>query len=240
MSATLWNGQWTGRTPNGNPHQRARTIVRPTGGIVRGKFPSRKNGRMVHHEGLLELDAIYLFETSPRVAAYREQPGEITYPDGNRMRRYTPDFAVDLVNGTTVLVEVKPTRSLESPEVAHKLEQIAIRMDRHNQPFVVLTETVLRQQPRLDNLRAIYHRAPRLPPSPRALSRAAEKLAKHLPCSWTEAADRLRDDPADIASLLLAGLLRCPLDQSLNPESELERSQEFNDAWFLLAPGHGV
>jgi hypothetical protein len=35
---------------------------------MRGKFPSRKNGRMVHHEGLLELDAIYLFEASPLIA----------------------------------------------------------------------------------------------------------------------------------------------------------------------------
>lgn len=235
-----WNGHWSGMTPNGTPHQRARTIVRPTGGIVRGKFPSRKNGRMVHHEGLLELDAIYLFETSPLVGAYREQPDQITYPDGDRMRRYTPDFALDRRDGTTVFVEIKPMRSLQSQEVAHKLDQIRIRMERHGQPFVVLTDAELRQQPRLDNLRTIYHRAPRLAPTRWAMQRALDKLAPLLPCRWTDAADRLRDDPTDIASLLLAGLLRCPLDQALAPESELKLAQDFDDAWFLFAPGHGV
>jgi len=55
---------------------------------------------MVHHEGLLELDAIYLFETSPRVVRYREQPPTIHYADGAKLRRYTPDFELLLVTGT--------------------------------------------------------------------------------------------------------------------------------------------
>ena len=59
MSANPWRGRWHGRTPAGDIHRRAREVISPSGGIVRGKFPSRKNGRMVHHEGLLELDAIY-------------------------------------------------------------------------------------------------------------------------------------------------------------------------------------
>lgn len=57
MPINMWQGYWQGKAPSGIPHQRAREILRPTGGIVRGKFPSRKNGRMVQHEGLLELDA---------------------------------------------------------------------------------------------------------------------------------------------------------------------------------------
>lgn len=74
MPIHRWQGRWNGRDPVGDSHQRARKVISPSGGIVRGKFPSRKNGRMIHHEGLLELDAIYLFETSPEIARYREQP----------------------------------------------------------------------------------------------------------------------------------------------------------------------
>ena len=92
MSENIWEGRWQGRSPFGDVHTRARTVVRPSGGIVRGKFPSRKNGRMVHYEGLLELDAIYLFETSLRIVRYREQPHTYLYPDGEKLRRYTPDF----------------------------------------------------------------------------------------------------------------------------------------------------
>jgi hypothetical protein len=47
---------------------------------------------MVQHEGLLELDAIYLFETTHRVVRYREQPMTLHYPDGTRLRRYTLDL----------------------------------------------------------------------------------------------------------------------------------------------------
>jgi hypothetical protein len=63
MSSNLWLGRWRGVTPAGDNHHRARNVITPLGSIVRGKFPSRKNGRMVHNEGLLELEAIYLFDT---------------------------------------------------------------------------------------------------------------------------------------------------------------------------------
>jgi hypothetical protein len=66
---------------------------------------------MIHHEGLLELDAIYIFETSPRIVRYREQMPAIRYADGARLRRYTPDFEVVLDTGETITVEVKAART---------------------------------------------------------------------------------------------------------------------------------
>jgi len=45
---------------------------------------------MIGHEKLLELDAIYLFETAPQIERYVEQPEKIRYPDGALLRRYTP------------------------------------------------------------------------------------------------------------------------------------------------------
>lgn len=80
MFDNAWNGKWQDGSPVGDHHERSRKIVRHTGITIRGKFPSRKNGRMVHHESLLELDAIYLFETFHRVREYREQPARINYP----------------------------------------------------------------------------------------------------------------------------------------------------------------
>lgn len=62
MTSNLWNGSWRGRAPSGDSHRRSREVISPSGGIMRSKFPSRKNGRLVHCEGLLELDAAHLFE----------------------------------------------------------------------------------------------------------------------------------------------------------------------------------
>ena len=54
-------------------------------------------------EGLFELDAIYHFENSPLIAAYTEQPETVQYPDGNRLRHYTPDFELFLADGSSAL-----------------------------------------------------------------------------------------------------------------------------------------
>ena len=64
MITELWSkpGQHGGCSQNA--YRRAREVISPSGGIMRSKFPSRKNKRMVHCEGLLELDAAYLFEVS--------------------------------------------------------------------------------------------------------------------------------------------------------------------------------
>lgn len=239
MSGNLWPGTWRGRSPAGDVHRRAREVISPSGGIVRGKFPSRKNGRMVHHEGLLELDAIYLFETSPRIAKYREQPPTISYPDGTRLRRYTPDFELLLASGEIILVEVKPQRSLADDEVRHKLDCVTGHLQRSLQPFVILTDEAIRQEPRQSNLRTIYHRAARIPPSLTALEAALDQHRRQFPASIQCATELFLERMVDPYCLLMAGLLRCQLDQPISADTHLQLSEENNDDWFCIAPGHG-
>lgn len=121
MSSRLWTGRWSGSAFDGDVHRRSREVINPSGGIMRCKFPGRKNRRLVHCEGLLELDAAYLFEAHPRVVRYREQPAPFLFPDGERVRRYTPDFELTLDNGQAIWVEVKPTRSLADKEIRREM-----------------------------------------------------------------------------------------------------------------------
>lgn len=239
MPDHLWQGRWRGRTPAGDSHQRAREIVRPTGGIVRGKFPSRKNGRMVQHEGLLELDAIYLFETNHRIVRYREQPITLTYPDGARLRRYTPDFELVLDSGQIVLVEIKPRRSLADLEVRHKLNCVAAFLSRSGRPFIVLNDGVIRQEPRLANLRWVYHQATRVPPTPDAALSSLRRHGAEFPMSFRTARARLSGSQVDPASLLLAGWLHCTLDTPVSLDTPLELNKENEDDWFWIAKEHG-
>ena len=51
---------------------------------------------MVEWESLLERDAILLFEFSPGVVSYQEQPAEILYELEGVIHRYYPDFEVIL------------------------------------------------------------------------------------------------------------------------------------------------
>lgn len=239
MSITMWQGQWQGKAPSGNAHQRAREILKPTGGIVRGKFPSRKNGRMVQHEGLLELDAVYLFETHPGIVAYREQPLTLRYPDGPRLRRYTPDFELVLVNGEVVLVEIKPTRSLADAEVRHKLDCVEQHLRREGRQFVVLTDQHLRREPRLSNLRELYHRTPRIPPTLAAACQAIQHIAVALPLTLEDTQRALAATGIDPVSLLLLGLLTCELDTPVTSETLLQLHEEAGDGWFRITQTHG-
>jgi hypothetical protein len=237
MSKNFWQGTWRGRHPAGDVHQRSREVISRSGGIVRGKFPSRKNGRMIHHEGLLELDAIYLFESSSRVIRYREQPETIRYPDEAKLRRYTPDFELVLANGEQIYVEVKPTASLQHQKVQHKLSCIAEHMRRADKVFVILTDDIIRQEPRLSNLRCLYHRTPRVPPTPDAIRGAINTYRNCFPLSIAAASTVLKTNGLDPYSLLLAGQLRCSLEQPISDDTLIEL--EADNGWFFIAQEYG-
>lgn len=239
MASNLWQGTWQGRSPAGDQHRRSREVVRPTGGIMRGKFPSRKNGRMVHHEGMLELDAIYLFEASPQIVRYREQPSTIRYPDGEKLRRYTPDFELLLTTGELVLVEIKPKRSLQDDEVRHKLDCVAAYLKRCSQTFVVLTDDIIRQEPNLSNLRWVYHRAGRVPPSADAGRIAAQRHRQQFPLPIGTAVALFAAYGTDPYSLLLAGWLRCTLSQPISSDTQVTLATETDDGWFWISHKYG-
>lgn len=239
MSKYVWSGGWTSREPSGPTHSRTRTIITSSGGIMRGKFPSRKNGRMVHHEGMLELAAVYLFEASPSIESFREQPTRFTYPDGDRVRRYTPDFELVLRCGAVVWVEVKPAASLARDEVLHKINQISLHMKRKGITYVVLDDQVLRQEPRLSNVKSIWHRAPAHRQPFEQVYVAVSKHASQFPLPIQEAEALLAPEGIDVYSLMLMGLAHCDLDESISLASMLNLSTEANHEWFSLSSEHG-
>lgn len=238
MSHRSWRGTWRGLSPDGLSHQRAREVLRSTGGIIRGKFPSRKTGRMVHYEGLLELDALYHFETSPLIVSYTEQPVRIHYPDGARLRRYTPDFQLHLADGQDVLIEVKPAANAVRPETSHSLMQIAAQFDRTAQAFEVLTDEALRIELRLSNLKVIYHEAARIRPPLLKGEVALRRLAPNFPMEVHEALAALAAYNLDPYSLLLAGQLVCDLGTPISTHTLLNLNLENDHEWFRLSHRH--
>lgn len=132
-----------------------RNVMSRSSRKFRVKFPSKKLNRMVACESLLELDAALHFEFSPGIVSFQEQPAMIHYEHDGATRRYFPDFELVMRNGEVVYVEVKPKTKLSSPQLASKLTAIGEHYNRKNQRFLVLTDAVLRQQPRLNNLRLL-------------------------------------------------------------------------------------
>jgi len=239
MPKTSWSGRSVGSAEPSDVHSRARRGVSPSGGIVRGKFPSRKNARMVYHDGLLTLDAMYLFETSPLIRAYREKPLSIRYPDGARLRRYTPAFEVELRNRDTILVDVRPLRSIAQPEARHRLECVQAHLQRSGVPFVVLTEESLHIEPRLSALKWLYHQGAGRPPSAHAAAVAAATLVSSLPASMRATVALLAPTGVDLFSLLVSGLLTCSLDTPMSLSTSIQFPEEIDHVWFHVSQKHG-
>jgi hypothetical protein len=136
-------------------NKRVREPIKNYHGLFRGKFPSRKMNRMVHWESLLERDAAMLFEFSPGVSSFREQPHTYFYTVNGRMRRYTPDFELTLTNGEVWLVEVKPAIRFRQPEEAARFARIAEYFGSQGINFRILTDETIRQPVLLSNLRML-------------------------------------------------------------------------------------
>lgn len=76
-----------------------------------GLIPSQKQGndyRLIGYEGVLERDFIILLEDDDEVISFNEQDRPVRWKDGNKWRRYTPDFGLVFANRRRVGVEVKP------------------------------------------------------------------------------------------------------------------------------------
>lgn len=201
-------------------HTPARLVVAPTGGIIRGFFPSAKARRMVPFEQLLELDALYLFEFAPQVVDIREQPFKLQYAMCNKVRRYTPDYALILRDGDILIVEVKPSRSLAKPEVREKLQYIREAMARQGHQFIVLSSDTIRMPSRLDNLKRLHHflRLPLTLEKRRHLSQLRTRSGEHVILPIDSLAQYL-GGMDDILWYLAHGELSCDLTKPLTADT---------------------
>ncbi|PJX27918.1 hypothetical protein CAP48_01650 [Advenella sp. S44] len=222
------------------PHiDRARTVITRSGAIVRGKFSSRKNQRMIHYEGLLELSACYMFEMSSNIIAYREQPLKIQYADGNRLRRYIPDFKVTLKTGEIVLVEIKHSTILARIEIHHKYREISAHMQRIDQAYCIVTDTIIRQEPRLSSLRYVYGQLLRQVPTQIQLDTIASDLASHSAflknASIKTVNSLLKPYGVSAFDLLASGHLVCDLTLPVQESTQTSINKENRHEWFRIS-----
>lgn len=205
--------------------------------MPRGYFPSLKNGRMVVFEHLLEKAALRLFEMSPFVRAYAAQPERIHYRDQDRVRRYTPDYEIETTDGQFILVEIKSKRQLARPNVRETLERISEHMTEVGRPYVVLTEDVIRLQPRFTNLGLLLRDRPLYCVTPDVMCSSLRRLMSESVKTLGHA--RLVVGSDVLFSLFTHGLATCPLDDAITDDTPITFSLEKDHAWFFISKKHG-
>ena len=203
---------------------RAREPIGRSFGLVRGKFPSRKIGRMIHWESQLERDAVLLFEFSPGVSIYREQPMRIYYSHDGKTRRYTPDFEVTLHTGEIQFIEVKPLhKTLELPE-SNRLSRIQDHFDNVGNTLRVITEVDIRQKQLLENLWVLFrHRRAALCAFDRRMSRKRFDGADSI--AFDDAAATF-GDAREVWHLIDQEILVCDLRAAIHGKTILKIMQE--------------
>lgn len=208
-----------------------RRVVTRSGRRVRGYFPSRKTGRMVAWESQLERDALYLFEFSPGVLEFREQPERVQFATEDGSFTYIPDFELLLRDGSTRHVEIKPAAKLAKPDVTQRFKAIAGHYDRIGRAFQILTEEHIRPEPLLENLKRLAYHAGRLDAA--ALDDLVTRLSI-LPARTFRGASAVLGDDVSVYRLLASGRYHCDLTRAITSDSLIQPAKEHDDATLLF------
>ena len=86
-----------------------------------GRYWSATMGAFVGHESLLELAALLLEDFDPRVVRIGSQPFELIAERAGRAGSHVPDYMVEYSDSSFAVIDVKPARRLENPEIADAL-----------------------------------------------------------------------------------------------------------------------
>jgi hypothetical protein len=129
-----------------------------------GKFASVKTGRVAWYESLLEKDFMYLLDYDRDVSNWHEQPLRIRFSHGGKVNRYTPDLEVHRA-AQKQLIEVKPKDKVDSGEWDVLFRAASSVCEQEGYEFLVVTEEVIRMEPRLENIKLLwkYARTPVIP-----------------------------------------------------------------------------
>ncbi|MFI9329264.1 TnsA-like heteromeric transposase endonuclease subunit [Kitasatospora sp. NPDC052868] len=73
-----------------------------------GEYWLATSRSQVGYESWVERDAAMALDFDPAVVALASQPFRLTWTDGERERGHTPDYFVRLLDGTGVVVDVRP------------------------------------------------------------------------------------------------------------------------------------
>lgn len=209
------------RTGGGTPVRKPITRSRKT---IRVRYPSIKANRVIECESALEATAAHYIDLSKPVSKFACQPFKIDLLVNGETVKYTPDFRVDMTNGQTLIVEVKPlTRCIEE-ETRMKLAAAHHHFSELGYEYVILTDEDIGDPEKLENLRTLRYYA-RVPVDHVVRVRARTLVGNAGFISF-EALEKMGFTKPTIYSLLANQVLSTDLSNSINPYSPISLPKE--------------
>ena len=133
-------------TPDGSP---IRTIVTGLRPITTGIYASRKAGRPLPYESMVERAFFMHSEVDTTIVDYRAQPFRFEFNIDGRKRTYIVDCLRLRADQTIEIVEIKSDRrALRDPDYAMKLEAVRVTCERVGWAFRVVFASTLTEPKR--------------------------------------------------------------------------------------------
>jgi len=135
-----------------DPSKASRNVVTGSRDNFTGYFPSRKNGRLIQYESLLEQRMVRLMEADKHIVEYTDQPKAKEWRDGSyRTRCSTFDFEYVADDGTITIVEVKPWSRVQKKGLLEEFAFARFELGKQGYNFELWTDRELNAGVRLAN-----------------------------------------------------------------------------------------
>lgn len=189
-----------------------------------GRYWSATTGSFVGYESRLELAALLLEDFDQRVVRIASQPFELIADRDGVQRSYVPDYMIEHRDQRFTVIEVKPRRRLEDPEIAGALEWAGEVIRSRGWAYRIVTEP---DAALLSNVRFLagYRRVWPFPPGVVDAVAASAAEARTLGEAFRTAGAALDDLPsgrAIVLHLLWCHSIHCDLTSILANDTALE------------------
>ena len=190
-----------------------------------GRYWSATTDGFVGYESRLELAALLLEDFDHRVVRIASQPFELIADRDGVERSYVPDYLIEHDDHRFTVIEVKPKRRLEDPEVACALRWAGHTIQSRGWAYRIVTEP---DPATLANIRFLagYRRRWQFPQRDVELVETATREALTLGAGLRSAGAVLNDAPyarAVVLHLLWRRSLLCDLTSALSNHTQLEK-----------------
>jgi hypothetical protein len=95
-----------------------------------------------------ELNYMKFLDNDPMVKCYSYEPFFLMYISNNnsgKLRKYFPDFLIENIDGTKILVEVKPAKKVDNRVNKKKADAAMLWCREHGVNYKVVTEVELKK-----------------------------------------------------------------------------------------------
>jgi len=216
MNDSLFKITWS---ENGS---RMRKVVKRSNYRVTGKYPSWKMQRMMQWESTIERDAFYLFDGTPGIISFHEQPAEIIYTINGKRAVHFPDVLIITSDHRQLLLEIKSDKESQDDEIMQRTNLLKRLLAEQELSYVMLTESQIKLEPRLANMKTILRFGRKSTPlfkQERVIRTCFKNKICHLGTVLSQQSGK--EDFSVLCRMILDGTVSLPLNDELNEESLL-------------------